>query len=71
GVAAGVLIGTGTVDASAKLEVRTTTGKTMLLPRMTSAQRDAIGAPAEGLLIYNTDDQQLEFFCSSSWYSLN
>jgi hypothetical protein len=71
GVAAGVLIGTGTVDASAKLEVKTTTGKTMLLPRMTTAQRNMIPSPAEGLLIYNTDNHQLEYFVDSSWYKVN
>jgi hypothetical protein len=41
-------------DASAMLDVSSTSGG-MLVPRMTTAQRNAIAAPATGLLIYQTD----------------
>jgi hypothetical protein len=37
------------------LDVKSTT-KGMLVPRMTAAQRDAISNPANGLLIYCTDN---------------
>ncbi|MHA8084251.1 hypothetical protein U8695_01610 [Aquirufa antheringensis] len=47
-------IGTTTPDASAKLEVSSTT-KGLLTPRMTSAQRAVINLPANGLLVYQTD----------------
>lgn len=47
-------IGTTTPDASAKLDVTSTT-KGLLAPRMTSAQRAAITLPANGLLVYQTD----------------
>lgn len=47
-------IGTATPDASAKLEVNSTT-KGLLTPRMTSAQRTAITSPANGLLVFQTD----------------
>jgi len=40
---------------SAKLEV-SSTNKGMLIPRMTAVNRIAIGSPAEGLLVYQTDD---------------
>jgi len=47
---------TGTApDNSAMLDVSSTT-KGMLTPRMTQAQRNAIGTPATGLLIYQTDN---------------
>ncbi len=41
--------------ASAALDVTSTT-QGMLVPRMTQAQRNAIAAPATGLLIYQTDN---------------
>ncbi len=47
-------IGTTTPDASAKLDVSSTT-KGLLAPRMTAAQKTAISLPANGLLIYQTD----------------
>lgn len=46
-------IGTTTPDASAMLDV-TATGKGLLVPRMSMANRPA--APATGLLIYQTDN---------------
>ncbi|MCZ2484983.1 hypothetical protein [Aquirufa antheringensis] len=47
-------IGTTTPDASAKLDISSTT-KGLLAPRMTAAQKTAISLPANGLLIYQTD----------------
>lgn len=47
-------IGTTTPNASAKLEVAAT-DKGLLIPRLTSAQKDAILSPANGLLVYQTD----------------
>lgn len=48
-------IGTNTPNASAALEVASTT-KGLLAPRMTSAQRLAISNPADGLVVYQTDN---------------
>lgn len=45
---------TGTIaDASAMLDV-SSTNKGMLLPRMTTAQRNGISLPAKGLLVYDS-----------------
>ena len=43
-------------DSSAMLDI-SSDSMGLLIPRMTSAQRDAISGPATGLLIYQTDDK--------------
>ena len=48
-------IGTNNPDASAKLEINSTT-KGFLAPRMTESQRNSIASPATGLLIFQTDN---------------
>ena len=50
----GIGVETSNINASAQLEVASTT-KGFLAPRMTSAQKEAISAPAVGLLVYQTD----------------
>ncbi|MDA3819019.1 MAG: hypothetical protein PF590_00885, partial [Candidatus Delongbacteria bacterium] len=57
GMSQGVAINTdgSNADASAMLDVKSTSAG-MLIPRMTMAQRDAIGSPATGLLIFQTDN---------------
>ena len=51
---------------SAMLEVKSTT-KGLLPPRMTSAQRDAIVAPDAGLMIFNTDCNDINLFDGAAW----
>lgn len=50
-------IGNTTPEVSAKLELSSTT-QGFLFPRMTSAQRLAIGSPATGLMVYQTDSRE-------------
>jgi hypothetical protein len=63
---AGVGIGTTSPNASAKVEITSTT-QGFLPPRMTTTQRDAIAAPAAGLVIFNTTTNCLNFFMGSGW----
>lgn len=59
-----------TADASAALDIKST-AKGMLVPRMTTAQRDAITSPANGLLIYQTDNTPgFYFYNGSTWLSI-
>ncbi|MCB9186856.1 MAG: hypothetical protein H6601_08930 [Flavobacteriales bacterium] len=51
-------IGTSTVNANAALDISSTTGS-LLLPRMTTAQRDALSA-SKGMVIYNTSDDKFQ-----------
>lgn len=60
-----VVIGNDQVDPSAILDL-VANDKGMLVPRMTTAERDAIVAPAEGLLMYNTDDNTFYVWSSAT-----
>ena len=62
-------INTNTPNASAILDVTSTT-QGMLVPRMTTAQRDAIGSPARGLLIYNTSTNSFWFYNNTTWIEI-
>jgi hypothetical protein len=53
-------------DSSAMLDVKSTTSG-LLLPRMTTFQRNAIVSPAAGLIIFNTDCNDLQFFNGTFW----
>ena len=53
-------------DPSAMLDVKSTT-KGLLPPRMNSAQRDAVVSPAAGLLIFNTDCNDVQLFNGAGW----
>ena len=59
-------VGTVTPDASAKIEVNSTT-QGFLPPRMTTAQRNAIASPANGLVIFNITTNCLNFYIGSGW----
>ena len=61
-------IGTTSPDASAMLEVESTE-KGFLPPRMDSDARNNINSPAEGLMIYNTDTNCLQFYDGRFWIS--
>lgn len=54
--------------ASAILALASTT-RGFLLPRMTTAQRDAIASPETGLHVYNTTTGALNFYNGSAWGS--
>ena len=60
-------INTETPDASAALDITSTTGG-ILVPRMTETQRDAITSAATGLMIYQTDGTAgFYYYNGSSW----
>ncbi|PAM92770.1 hypothetical protein B4N84_21810 [Flavobacterium sp. IR1] len=61
-------MGTPNPDPSAVLELASTQ-KGFLPPRLTTLQRDAIVQPAEGLTIYNTNKDCLEWYNKSGWYN--
>jgi ABC-type Fe3+-hydroxamate transport system substrate-binding protein len=60
-------IGTTTPNATAKLDI-SDTAKGILIPRMTTAQRDAISSPAAGLSVYNTTLSTNDVKTAAAWY---
>ncbi len=58
--------------ANAILDLQST-DKGVLIPRMTTAQRSAIGGgnPAEALLVYDSDTNSFWYFDGNSWQEIN
>ncbi len=61
-------IGTNSPDTSAVLDIQSTSSG-LLIPRMTTAQRNAIFSPANGLLVYDTNTNSFWFY-NGSWNNL-
>jgi hypothetical protein len=63
-------INTTTPHSSAALDIAGT-DKGLLIPRMTLAQRNVIASPANGLMVYQTDNTPgFYYFTGSGWTSL-
>lgn len=59
-----------TVPVSAILELQSTTG-TLLIPRMTTTQRNALVTIVNGMIIYNSTTTTFQFYQNGSWVSLS
>ena len=61
----------GVLNPNAILEMESTT-KGLLMPRMTATQMNAIAAPSEGLMVYNTTDNCVFVYkaSTSAWLSM-
>jgi len=69
-LAQNVGIGTSTPDPSARLDV-SDTQRGILIPRLTTAERNAITTPAPSLLIYNTDCDEYQYYIpGTGWVSI-
>lgn len=65
--AQGVTIGSNTpAHPSATLELKSTNGG-LLLPRLSTAQRNAILSPSPGLMIYNSSNECMEVYHATGW----
>ncbi len=53
-------------DSSAMLDIKSTTSG-LLIPRMTASERNNIGSPATGLLVFVTDDNTFYYYDGSAW----
>lgn len=63
-------VGVGTTSPSAPLEVSSTTGG-VIMPRMTTAQRNAIASPTNGEMVYDTDLNKFYGYANGAWTALH
>ncbi len=56
-------------DGSAMLDIKST-GKGLLIPRLTSSQRTSISSPATGLMVFDTDKGKFYFYTGSAWHTV-
>jgi len=63
-------IGTASPAATSALDITSTT-KGILIPRMTTVQRNAIATPATGLQVYNTDCSVLNYWTGTCWIAMS
>jgi hypothetical protein len=59
-------LGTATPNASAILQADST-NRGFLPPRMTTTQKNAIGTPAAGLMVYDTTLNQMSYYNGTTW----
>lgn len=62
-------IGTPSPHASAALDI-TSTSKGVLVPRLTSAQRNTVANPATGLLVFDVTTESFWFKTAANWIEL-
>ncbi|NTW32109.1 MAG: hypothetical protein HGB12_05715 [Bacteroidetes bacterium] len=60
-------------NTSALLDVNSTVSpyQGMLMPRLTTTNRDLINSPATGLMIFNTDCKEMQFYDGTAWISVS
>lgn len=63
-------LGTTSPDASSLLDM-TSTARGFLMPRMTTVQKNAIGTPATGLLVYDSTLGLFSYYTGAAWASLD
>lgn len=61
-----LLLGATSLSTGAFAEFTSTTGA-LIVPRMTTAQRDALGVVANGAIIYNTTTNKMNFRENGAW----
>ena len=63
-------VGLGTASPAAPLEVSSTTGG-VIMPRMTTTERNAIASPTNGEMVYDTDLNKFYGYANNAWTDLH
>jgi len=66
----GDVVGDLTGNVTGNVEGNVTISDTFVLPKMTTAERDAISSPTRGQMIYNTDTNMFSGWNGTSWVQL-
>jgi len=65
-----IYVGSNNISPSAILELDAS-DRGILIPRMTSIQRNAIVSPANGLLVYDTNYNEFWYYNVTEWTNIN
>jgi hypothetical protein len=68
-ISTGLGIGTTAPNASAKLDVQSTT-QGVRMPNMTTVQKNAIASPAAGLMVFDTTLAKLCVYSGAAWQTI-
>ena len=50
-----------------RTNLQMTAGTTLTIPVLTTTQRNAISSPQEGMTIFNSDEDALNYYVGGSW----
>jgi hypothetical protein len=70
GTGVGINTTSAVANASSVLDL-TSTNKGLLIPRMTTIQKNAIAAPAKGLMVFDSTANNFSFYDGTAWMDLN
>ena len=65
------IVGSATETATSAVLEANSTSRGFLPPRMTNSERNAISNPAEGLIIWNTTENEINVFNGSLWVNMS
>jgi hypothetical protein len=66
-----LVVGSASETTSSAVLEANSTSKGFLPPRMTNSERNAISNPAEGLMIWNTTENEINVFNGSLWINMS
>lgn len=67
-----LVVGDSTISADSNSALTiSSTSRGLMLPRLTTTQRDAMSSPADGILIYNSTTSKAQIRAAGAWVDLH